>query len=202
MVEESEIGRAVADFQAGKDPERQFRRIFERFYAPVRAFLSRRASPEDAVDLTQETFLRLYTGLKGYRGDAAFSTWVFRIAYNTWYQWSRGRRRRPESSYEDLGDDAFRESILEQRGSLTSDDGTDPVDFLVSEERRDALRDAVDELPDQMRRCMRLRLYQERPYREIAEILCISVETVKAHLFQGRKRLQELLAGHASEERP
>lgn len=199
--QDQDVARAVAEFQAGRDPERNFRRIFDRYYAPVRAFLSRRASPDDAVDLTQETFLRLYTGLKGFRGDAAFGTWVFRIAYNTWHKWSRGRSRRPESSYEDLGDDAFREGILEERGSLTLEDEEDPVEALLSEERREALREAVGDLPEKMRKCMELRLYQERPYREIAEILRISVETVKAHLFQGRKRLREHLAD-ASEDRP
>lgn len=196
-----DVAQAVAEFQAGIDRERNFQRIFDRYYAPVRAFLSRRASPEDAVDLTQETFLRLYTGLKGFRGDAAFGTWVFRIAYNTWHKWSRSRSRRSESSYEDLGDDAFRDSILEERGSLTLEDAEDPVESLLSEERREALREAVDELPEKMRECMQLRLYQQRPYREIAEILRISIETVKAHLFQGRKRLREHL-GPAAEDKP
>jgi RNA polymerase sigma-70 factor (ECF subfamily) len=68
------------------------------------------------------------------------------------------------------------------------------LDGLIDEERRQALRGAVGELPEQMRDCLTLRLYHQLSYQEIAVIKKVSAETVKAHLARGRKRLQEALA--------
>ena len=67
-----------------RDPEGSFRVLFDGYYDLVQGFFAQRvATAEDGLDLTQETFLRVYKGLKGYRGEADFGTWVFRIAFNT-----------------------------------------------------------------------------------------------------------------------
>jgi RNA polymerase sigma factor (sigma-70 family) len=71
------------------------------------------------------------------------------------------------------------------------------LDGLLDEERWRALRRAVAELPEQMRDCLTLRLYHQLSYGEIAAVKKISVETVKAHLFRARKKLQEKLADFA-----
>lgn len=66
-----------------------------------------------------------------------------------------------------------------------------PLDQALRSERREVLRRAIEELPDQMRRCTELRVYQDLSYREIAAVMRRSIETVKVHLFQARKKLKE-----------
>jgi RNA polymerase sigma factor (sigma-70 family) len=76
------------------------------------------------------------------------------------------------------------------------------LEGLLDEERWRALRSAVAELPDQMRDCLTLRLYHQLSYNEIAVAKKLSIETVKAHLFRARKKLQEKLANFALDEDP
>lgn len=185
---------AVARLQAGKDEESSFRVLFEHYWPAVRRFLGRRVvSAEDLVDLTQETFLRIYKGVGGFRGDASFGTWVFRVAHNTHLKWLERRNRQGEI---DLGGIVVNEPAPSTDGDPppgSPDPPEDPLAVLVRRERRAALRRAIDALPDQMRRCMVLRVYHELSYREIAEAMRLSIETVKVHLFQARKRVRAAL---------
>ncbi len=188
------VDRAVADFQAGVERDKSFRLLVDRFYRPVRGFFSRRVfSPDDCLDLTQETFLGLYRGLEGFRGEAKFEFWLFRIAQTTYLKWLRSRKRRPEPGLQEL-----------TPGAETSSSGSDdhqPVvvtretqlSEVLKQEQLEMLRLAISGLPDRMRQCVVLRIYQDRSYREIAEFLELSIETVKAHLFQARRKLKQML---------
>ncbi len=185
------IESAVAEFQRGVDRERNFRILFDTYYESVRQFLARKriSSPEDRLDLTQETFLKVYKGLKGYRGEAQFGTWVFRIASNTHLKWLRRARIDGQGSdagmsteeHEGAWDD-------DQRIAVSTEES--PLDRTLRTERRMALRRAIAELPEQMRRCTELRIYHDLSYREIAVVMRLSIDTVKVHLFQARKKLK------------
>lgn len=185
-----EIERAIAEFQRGAERERNFRFLFEIYYDPTRYFLARRVSShEDCLDLTQETFLRVYKGLEGYRGEAQFGTWVFRIAFNTYLKWLRRART------DDQGPEAVKGAEELERAweddqmiAVSSDDS--PLEGVLQTERRMVLRRAIEELPEQMRRCTELRIYHDLSYREIAVVMRRSIETVKVHLFQARKKLK------------
>jgi RNA polymerase sigma-70 factor, ECF subfamily len=188
------IVRAVEQFQAGIDREQAFRVLVERFYPPVKGFFAKRVfSPDVCLDLTQETFLGLYKGLEGYRAEARFEFWLFRIAKTTLLKWLRTRRRREEAALESPP----------AIPKIATEGGDDPEPVVVEDEtqleeilrreRLETLRAAILELPDQMRRCMTLRVYQDLSYREIAELMEISIDTVKAHLFQARRKLRERL---------
>ncbi len=185
-----QIERAIADFQRGVDRERNFRFLFDIFYDPTRYFLARRVSShEDCLDLTQETFLRVYKGLEGYRGEAQFGTWVFRIAFNTYLKWLRRART------DDKGPEAVKgaeelEGAWEDDQMVAVSSEESPLDSALQSERRMVLRRAIEELPEQMRRCTELRIYHDLSYREIAVVLRRSIETVKVHLFQARKKLK------------
>ena len=187
------VEQAIADFQRGVDRERSYRFLFDSYYEPTRHFLARKvSSPEDCLDLTQETFLRVYKGLKGYRGEARFGTWVFRIAFNTFLKWLR------RASNDDRGPEAFKgaedlEGAWDDEQPIAVSTEGSPLDHTLHEERRAALRRAIQELPEQMRRCTELRIDQELSYREIAVVMRLSIETVKVHLFQARKKLKGLL---------
>ncbi len=184
------VEHAIADFQRGIDRERNFRVLYDVYYESTHHFLARRiSSPEDRLDLTQETFLRVYRGLKGYRGEAQFGTWVFRIAFNTYLKWLRRARN------DDQGPDAVKgaeelESAWEDDVPIAVSPRKSPLDRVLQSERQVVLRRAIAELPEQMRRCTELRIYHDLSYREIAVVMCLSIETVKVHLFQARKKLK------------
>jgi RNA polymerase sigma-70 factor (ECF subfamily) len=184
--DETPVLDAVRRFQAGGDREAAFRRIFERYQRPVERFFARRGlPPEECRDLTQETFLGIYRGLEGWRPEARFGTWVFKIAATTYLKRNRRRaaakRAAPEVAQEEIGG-----------ADALPSPGTQ-LDRVLDDERRRALRRAMGELPDQMRRCLALRVEQDLKYREIASVMRLSIDTVKAHLFQARQRLKERL---------
>jgi RNA polymerase sigma-70 factor (ECF subfamily) len=188
------IVRAVEQFQAGIDREQSFRFLVDRFYQPVKGFFARRVfSPDVCLDLTQETFLGLYKGLEGYRAEARFEFWLFRIAKTTHLKWLRTRRRRQEAALENpsVNHKIATEGVDEPEPVLVEDETQ--LEEILKRERLELLQAAVLELPDQMRRCMTLRVYQDLSYREIAELMEVSIDTVKAHLFQARKKLREKL---------
>lgn len=191
--------RAVAP---GGDPDLFFRRIFERYNRPLWRFFARRGcSPAECDDLTQETFLRVYTGMDGFRGEARFETWLFRIAINSYRKSLRygaaEMRSAPEVSLDGPEPGTRAEAATAGGFSPVADPQVaGPLGRVLEDERRRALATAVTALPDQMRRCVLLRIYQDLPYREIAAVMRVSIETVKAHLFQARKRLKNELAGH------
>lgn len=176
------IDRAVLDFQRGIRREESFERIVNRFYAPVRAFLAKRCpSAEDCLDLNQETFSKVYTGLDRYAWKAKFSSWLFTIAVNVYRNW--------------LGDELRRErvgSVVPVANDPPAAMGEDPLDGLLSEEQARMLRQAVAELPTKMRRCVELRLH-DLDYQEIADEMQLSIGTVKAHLHGAREKLRSRL---------
>lgn len=191
------IALAVRGFQRGEHPEKCFRIIFDHFYQVVQKFFARRvATPEDRLDLTQETFLRVYKGLKGFRREADFGTWLFRIAFNTHLKW-RDRTRISEASHPPPAADAERSWEGDELISVAPQ--PTPLDDTLRQERRRMLDEAIEELPGQMRRCTRMRIYQDLSYREIATALRLSIETVKVHLFQARKKLKAELRGAPDE---
>jgi RNA polymerase sigma factor (sigma-70 family) len=184
---------AVEAFRRGRDREGAFRTLYTHFHPPVRRFFARKGlSPETCLDLTQDVFLGVYNGLDGFRGDAQLSTWVFRIARTTYLKHLRRNAADKRSGHEVAAEDAPAGAP-----GLTRPAGQ--LDTVLGDERRRALRRAVRSLPEQMRRCLRLRLDQGLKYREIADAMDVSIDTVKTHLFQARHRLREELADLADE---
>jgi RNA polymerase sigma-70 factor, ECF subfamily len=173
---------------AGAPREEDFRRLFDLFYPRLVHFFARRGfPPQDCLDLTQETFLGIYRGIGSFRRDSRFETWLFSIATNAYrkrLRWGVADKREGQ------------EVPLEPDGTTRNeprDESPPPGEDVLRKERSRLLREAVEKLPDQMRRCLVLRVYQEMKYREIAALLRLSPETVKVHLFQARKRLREEL---------
>ncbi len=187
---EAETRRRVEELQAGIAVEKNSRRLFERYYPRVLRFVRRRGLSGPAEDLTQDTFIRVFREIRSFRGQSSFESWLFAIAANICRNERRrlGREKRaaPEVSL-DAGDDpdAPRLEIAAEQAA--------PDQAAFEQERRAALNRAVLKLPPQMRQCLALRLDRGLKYREIAVLLKISIDTVKAHLFQARKRLKDEL---------
>lgn len=182
------VGEAIARFQAGIEPEAAFRVLYETYFAALHRFFARKGcAPDECLDLTQETFLGIYRGLEGYEHRQRFAAWLYRVATTTFLK----RRRRAAAAKRAMVE-VSHDAMDNPEPALAAPETQ--LDGLIEDERRTALRAAVAELPEQMRDCLTLRLYHQLAYEEIAAIKKLSVETVKAHLFRGRKRLAERLA--------
>lgn len=188
---------AVLAFQRGIEREKNFEVLVARFYGPVFRFLARRRySEQDRLDITQEVFLNVYRGLKDFRGEAQFGTWVFKIAVNTCNRWHR-RGRNEQPAIDDLVEDELDDETLYARAAPFLGG---QLEELIVRERVAHLRRAIASLPDQMRRCVELSVYRDMRYPEIATSLGISVGTVKAQLFHARQRLRAFLIGGPADE--
>lgn len=187
------IEPVVERLREGAGREESFRTFFERFYWPLFRFFEHRGfSREECQDLIQETFFRVYRGIGAFRGQARLEHWVFRIAANTASKAVRHQAAAKRSGREvpseagDVGDSPPTAAGGSPRGA----DAPAPLRELLGKEMRELLTQTVDGLPAQMRRCVRLRVFQDLDYDEIAAILQIAPATVKVQLFKARKRLK------------
>jgi len=187
------VTEAVDRFQSGTDRDESFRWLYMTFFPAIRRFFARKGmSPEDCLDLTQETFFGIYRGLDGFRSDARFETWLYRVATTTYL-----KSLRTEAAAKRTGREVPLEVPMAVDPALKSP--AVQLEGVLRDERSQAMEAAVQELPEQMRKCLTLRLYHQLAYREIAEVMKLNVETVKAHLFKARKKLKENLRGYALE---
>jgi RNA polymerase sigma-70 factor (ECF subfamily) len=138
--------------------------------------------PEDAEDLAQEVFLSVFRGLEGFKGDAQFTTWLYRIAWNRCADWLR-RNRKP----------GRRTTQLEEADDLV-DGRTDPAAEVIGEEERRRLRRALDGLDDRYRSVVELSCIQSLSYAEVGMALGLPVKTVETRLYRARKLLRERLS--------
>ncbi len=172
----------------GKDA---FEGLFRELYQPVLRFLAKRGcSQEECQDLAQETFLRAWRSFDGFRGDAQPLTWLLTIATNLWRN-----RNRDAAAAKRAGDE---EPLLDNDPPDPAS-GEGPLDEAIGSERRRLLKTEIDKLPPKMRRCVQLRVYQDRSYRDIAEILGVTVETAKSQVSLARSRLRSSLAEYYPE---
>lgn len=181
----------------GDEKQVAFREIFEAYHFKVWSYFCRRGCTSDeSSDLTQETFLRVYRNMDGLLAAQRRGSWIFTVAANLFKNEIRARRTEKRSAEEVSLEEALEQGqpVFGSRRQL--EDPDDPLGSALTRERERLLMDAVDALPKRMRRAVRLRLDQDLKYREIAVIMHTSVETVKAQLFQARKRLQERLGEH------
>lgn len=179
--------------------EQHFQRIVKRFYRPVTRFFANRGFPRDDIqDLTQDTFLSVYRSLEGFRGESSEATWLFKIAANTWRNALRSRSAKKHAA-EEIGLDELFETSLEPTSESGTDTTTDPLKEALIEERTRLLREAIDELPSQMRHCVFLRVTQDMKYREIAAVTQVSIQTVRSQLHDARKQLKKRLGEYFDE---
>jgi RNA polymerase sigma-70 factor (ECF subfamily) len=176
-------GLAVARCRAG-DTE-AFADIVERYQAMVSRVAARAArDPEDAEDITQEVFVRAWKSLRTFRGDAKFSTWLYRIALNTAMRHAgksgheRKRRVEPGPDQPDL------------LAEVPADPEEGPEALAWKRMSHAALRAAVQDLPEKHRAVIILHYFEEKTSEEIAEILGVSVGTVWSRIHYAVKKLR------------
>lgn len=168
----------------------KFRSLYEKYYGLVFAFFRRRGFlREDSRELAQDTFLRVFKNMNRYRGDAEW-TYVFTIANSIYLNRIRSLKTKmrdmPTSSLEELPD----RSVEEQGNPFTGEKITTPEEETLQRERVSILRQAIEELPPRMRRCLQLQVYGGLKYREIALVMGTTIDAVKRLLYEARNRLR------------
>jgi RNA polymerase sigma-70 factor (ECF subfamily) len=180
------------------DRDRLFEELFRDHYpAVVRYFVRRGFSPEESRDLAQETFVRVHRYLGTLRDCKAGKSWVFTVAINLYRNELRSRAAKKRASFER----SLEELTPGEQGSIVGE-AADPgrpgeaLERLLTLEQLKLLREAIDELPPRMRQAVFLRVDQDLKNREIAVVMDVAVDTVKALLHQARKRLREILGDY------
>jgi RNA polymerase sigma-70 factor (ECF subfamily) len=181
--------RLVSGLQAGD--ERAYEQLIERFQNPVYNLAYRLLNdPADASDVAQEVFLKIFRNVGNFRGDSSLRTWVYRIAVNESHNRRRWlfRHRRGETGI----DETFEDS--DSREKPLMDSGETPFDFTVNREALVLLEEALAGINPVFRAALVLREIEDMSYDEIAEILEVSIGTVKSRIVRGREALRRNLA--------
>ncbi len=173
----------VAECLAGT--QGAFDLVVERYRRPIYQLCYRFVgSHEDASDLTQDVFLRAFRGLKSFRGQAALSTWLYRIGVNVCLNRVSVKRPLDNTTSEPIDVHDFVDARSDS-----------PADRLLRQERSAHVRAAIARLPEKQRATLILRTYHELSHQEIADVLGSSVGAVKANFFHALANLKKILEG-------
>ena len=143
--------------------------------------------PSEAQDVAQEVFLKAYRALGSFRGEAAFYTWLYRIAINTAKNYLLSRSRRSSSFEVDIQDAEAIENAPQLQGMDT------PERHLLNEEIVDTIKTAIENLPEEMRIAIMLREFEGMSYEEIAVAMDCPVGTVRSRIFRAREAIDSKL---------
>lgn len=143
--------------------------------------------PASAEDATQDAFISAYKAIKSFRGGS-FKSWLLRIVTNTCYDELRHRKRRPQSSLEEITDENPSVSFM-------ADKQPGPEQHQQQVELVDAVKRCMDDLPDDQRIAAVLCDIEGRDYQEIADITSVSLGTVKSRISRARSKLRDCLQG-------
>lgn len=192
----------VAELKAGS--EEAYAWLIGEFHQPIYSLVYRiLTDPADAADTTQEVFLKVFRGMKHFHGQSSLKTWIYRIAVheasNRRRWWFRHKAR--ETSMEPVQNNAAQGSGLAVKETLV-DEGESPFDSVAHEEVRARVEQELRKIPEPYRSTVILRDLEEMSYEEIAEVLEVSLGTVKSRLTRGRDALRRRLTGYIREVGP
>jgi len=164
--------------------QRHQRRVFNLVFRMLQQY-------EEANEVTQETFLAAWQGLPSFRGDARFSTWLYRIAYNCSLKQLEQRKRDTALQVAVQAEQSLQHESCDERAEAE----------MEAHERQVLVREHLSMLPAKYRIVLVLRHLQELTYEEMAEILTMPIGTIKTHLFRARNLLKERLESFDSERK-
>jgi RNA polymerase sigma-70 factor, ECF subfamily len=188
----------IAELKAGS--EEAYSWLIGEFHQPIYSVIYRIVNdPSDAADTTQDVFLKVFRGMKHFHGESSLKTWIYRIALheaaNRRRWWFRHKAQETPldpmpGEYEFSGEERL------------VDPGESPFEKFAHTEVRAAVDQALQQVPEPYRTALILRDLEEMSYEEIAEVLAISLGTVKSRITRGRDALRKKLAGYVREVGP
>lgn len=159
-----------------------------RIYAMIRNMVK---NDTDAWDLSQEAFIKAWQALPRFEAKARFTTWLYRIAHNCVYDFTR--KRRPEGGGDEINDELLTRERIDPAAVATPSDVRSPDEALAGDELRVKIEAALEKLSPEHREAVILKDVQGLAYKEIAEVMSCSLGTVMSRLFYARQKLQSLL---------
>ncbi len=173
-----------------EDDREAFRELVERYqHRAVRIAFGMLHDPEDAQEVAQEAFTKVFTSIKNFKEEASFYTWLYRIVYNLSIDRKRQKSRQPQPEYKSAPGDNETDPIK----LLPADTRTDPYERTSDKELGARIQGAVEELTPAHKAVILLRMVEGLSYEEISHILQCSRGTVMSRLHYARKRLQTIL---------
>ncbi len=200
----AEEAAIVAELKAGS--EDAYAWLIGEFQRPVYGLVYRMVSdPADAADTTQEVFLKVFRGMKSFHGESSLKTWIYRIALHEaanrkrwWFRHKAQEASIEPVEVEGIAGEECRMQNAAMRNALT-DRGESPFDNVAHQEVQRRVDAELRQIAEPYRTTLILRDLEEMSYEEIAEVLQISLGTVKSRLTRGRQALKERLAPYVRE---
>lgn len=188
-TDSAEEARLVARAQAGdmRSFDALVTRHRGRIYAMIRNMIHHEA---EAWDLAQEVFIKAWQALPRFEAKARFSTWLYRIAHNVVYDWSRKKRI---EGVGELNDEIFDRERIDPASATTPEAAEAPDEAMARGELRVKIEAALAKLTPEHREVVMLKDVQGLAYKEIAEVMETSIGTVMSRLFYARQKLQTML---------
>jgi RNA polymerase sigma-70 factor (ECF subfamily) len=196
----TEDAALIADLKAGS--EDAFALLIAQYHQPLYSLIARSLNdPADAADITQEVFIKVFRGIRGFHGDASLRTWLYRIALreasNQRRWWSRHKKQEVTIDSSQNSKSASEDSDL-CLGATLADSADSPFDHAAHAETRERVESALRQVPEAFRTVVILREIEGFSYEEIAEILNTNLGTVKSRLTRGRSAMRALLTAKAA----
>ena len=186
MSEQSIDQKLVERVQQGD--KRAFDLLVQKYQHKVMNLITRYVrNPAEAQDVGQEAFIKAYRALATFRGESAFYTWLYRIAVNTAKNHLTSMGRRPPASDVDAQDAEFYD------GGQAMHEVANPEREALSDEIREEIFAAFEDLPEELRTAIRLREFEGLSYEEIAEVMACPVGTVRSRIFRARETIDKRL---------
>jgi RNA polymerase sigma-70 factor (ECF subfamily) len=167
-----------------------FEALYSEYYPRITRYLGRLVGDAEAEDVAQEAFVKISKSLDGFRGEAQIATWIYRIATNT----AMDHHRKASSQL------AAKTADLSDEGDLSSDerellqDSAPPTDTaLIRKDMNECIRGLVNDLPDNYRAVLMLGDLEGFTNAELADILGVSLDTVKIRMHRARRRLKKAM---------
>lgn len=193
----AEEASLVAELKAGS--EEAYDWLIARYHQPIYSLVYRiLTDPADASDTTQEVFLKVFRGMKSFNGQCSLKTWLYRIAIHEASNQRRWwfRHKSKETSMESHHDENGNVCGL---GETLADPGESPLEAFAHEEIRARVEQELKQVAEPYRTTVVLRDIEGLAYEEIAEVLQISLGTVKSRLIRGREALRKRLEAFVKE---
>ncbi|MFQ5632905.1 MAG: RNA polymerase sigma factor [bacterium] len=180
--------------RASQGDTEAFHKLFEHYKLPVFHFITRMVGrPEDAEDITQEVFVRIYQRLPSLREPKAFSSWLFTTARNESINYLRKKNRRQASSLE-----AMQENTVLAQPINQNSEKHNPEQIATEGEMASVVQNALSAIPEINRSAFVLGVLEGYSYKEVAEMLECSVNNVKLRVFRARALLSQKLKPYFS----